>query len=328
MERREENRWLGGIMGVVVGDALGVPYEFRPRDEIRKEPATDMRGYGTYDMPPGTWSDDSSMTLASLVSLNESRKNGTPVDFQDMMDRFASWAVKGEYTPYGEMFDIGGTTMEAVNRYLINGRDIFACGGIGEHDNGNGSLMRIMPVCLYAYELQKNHGLTDEDAITLIHTASGLTHNHIRSKIACGLYYFLVRAILNENGNLAERLQAGIDQGWAFYRNSLEDERELFHYNKCRRILSLKSMPEKEIFSGGYVVQSFSAALWSFLNTDSYRDCALQAVNLGFDTDTTAAIAGGLAGLYYGYEAIPEDWLMKIDGGEWIEDLCEEGGAI
>ena len=323
MKRR--NTWLDGIMGVVVGDALGVPYEFRSREEIKKDPATDMRGYGTYNMPPGTWSDDSSMTLASLVSLNESRRKGEPVDFQDMMERFVFWAVKGEYTPYGEMFDIGGTTLDSIHRYRKNGQDIFACGGSGEHDNGNGSLMRIMPVCLFAYELQKDHGISDEDAITLIHTASGLTHNHIRSKVACGLYYFCVRAILDEDGSLLDRLQSGIDQGWAFYKNTLEDERELFYYNRCRRIQSLKETSEKEIFSGGYVVQSFTASLWCLLNTDNYRDCVLLAVNLGFDTDTTAAIAGGLAGMYYGYDAIPEDWLKKIARREWIEDLCDEG---
>ena len=324
MGRQEEHKWLDSIMGVVVGDALGVPYEFRSRDEMKKDPATNMRGYGTYNMPPGTWSDDSSMTLASLVSLNESRRKGAPADFQDMMERFESWAVKGEYTPYGETFDIGRTTLDAVHRYQKNGRDTSTCGGSGEHDNGNGSLMRIMPVCLYAYELQKNQGLSNEDAVTLIHTASGLTHNHIRSKIACGLYYFCVRAILDEEGSLADRLQSGIDQEWDFYKSILGDKRELFFYNRCRRIQSLKETSEKDIFSGGYVVASFTAALWCLLNTDSYRECVLQAVNLGFDTDTTAAIAGGLAGLYYGYDDIPDEWLKKIARREWIEELCDK----
>ena len=324
MGRQEEHKWLDSIMGVVVGDALGVPHEFRSRDEMKKDPATNMRGYGTYNMPPGTWSDDSSMTLASLVSLNESRRKGAPADFQDMMERFESWAVKGEYTPYGETFDIGRTTLDAVHRYQKNGRDTSTCGGSGEHDNGNGSLMRIMPVCLYAYELQKNQGLSNEDAVTLIHTASGLTHNHIRSKIACGLYYFCVRAILDEEGSLADRLQSGIDQEWDFYKSILGDKRELFFYNRCRRIQSLKETSEKDIFSGGYVVASFTAALWCLLNTDSYRECVLQAVNLGFDTDTTAAIAGGLAGLYYGYDDIPDEWLKKIARREWIEELCDK----
>ena len=324
MGRRQENKWLDGIIGVVVGDALGVPYEFHSRDEMTQDPATDMRGYGTYNLPPGTWSDDSSMTLASLISLSESLRKDEPIDFRDMMERFASWAVKGEYTPYGEVFDIGRTTLDAIHRYQKNGQDIFHCGGSGEHDNGNGSLMRIMPVCLYAYELQKNQRLSDGDAVTLIHTASGLTHNHIRSKIACGLYYFCVRAVLDGEGSLADRLQSGIDQGWTFYKDTLEDKRELFFYNRCRRIHSLKETPEKDIFSGGYVVASFTAALWCLLNTDSYRDCVLQAVNLGFDTDTTAAITGGLAGLYYGYHDIPEEWLQKIARREWIEGLIHE----
>ena len=318
----KKNPWLDGIMGVVVGDALGVPYEFHSRDEMKNDPAADMRGYGTYNLPAGTWSDDSSLTLASLVSINESKKKNEPVDFRDMMDRFVSWEKDGKYTPYGEMFDIGGTTQDALNRYMENGRDIYASGCAEEHDNGNGSLMRIMPVCLYVYELQKEYGLPDANAITLIHTASGLTHNHIRSKIGCGLYYFCVRALLNENGSLMERLQAGMNQGWSHYRSSPVDKRELFHFNRTRRLTSLKESPERDIFSGGYVVESFTAALWSLVVTDSYKTCVLQAVNLGFDTDTTAAIAGGLAGLYYGYDMIPEDWLAKIARREWIEDMC------
>ena len=208
MVKRKENKWLDGIMGVVVGDALGVPYEFKSREDMKQDPATGMRGYGTYNMPPGTWSDDSSMTLASLASLNEIRREGMPVDFQDMMERFVSWAEKGEYTPYGETFDIGRTTLDAVHRYQKNGRDISTCERFGEHDNGNGSLMRIMPVCLYAYELQKERRISDEAAVTLIHTASGLTHKHIRSKIACGLYYFCVRAILDVGGSLMDCLQS------------------------------------------------------------------------------------------------------------------------
>ena len=187
--------------------------------------------------------------------------------------------------------------------------------------------MRIMPVCLYAYELQKERRISDEAAVTLIHTASGLTHKHIRSKIACGLYYFCVRAILDGDRSLMGCLQSGIDQGWAFYKDILENKRELFFYNRCRRMQSLKETPEKDIFSSGYVVASFTAALWCLLNTDSYRDCVLQAVNLGFDTDTTAAIAGGLAGLYYGFQDIPEKWLKQIARREWIEGLCGERGT-
>ena len=142
------NIWLNGIMGVVVGDALGVPVEFSSRGELKINPLTKMEGYGSYDVPEGTWSDDSSMMLATLDSL----KNGyNPVD---IMEKFAEWLVDGKYTPFGEAFDVGRTCLKAIMGYLKN-PDITKCGGTGEHDNGNGSLMRILPICLYMYEKQK-----------------------------------------------------------------------------------------------------------------------------------------------------------------------------
>ena len=121
--------WLDGIMGVVIGDALGVPYEFRSRDEMKQDPATDMLGYGTYNLPPGTWSDDSSMTLASLISLSESLRKDEPIDFRDMMEQFASWAVKGEYTAYGEVLILAGrhwmrsTAIRRTDRISIHAED-------------------------------------------------------------------------------------------------------------------------------------------------------------------------------------------------------------
>ena len=321
MGNRGRNIWLDGIMGVVVGDALGVPYEFLSRDQLKQKPAVTMRGNGTYDMPAGTWSDDSSMTLAALASIRECQKNGQAIDFEDIMDRFKAWKQKGDYTPYGEMFDIGGTTLDAICRYE-RGDDIFSCGGTDENDNGNGSLMRIMPFCLYAYELQKSLEFSEKEAISLIHLGSGLTHNHIRSKIACGLYYFCICAILDEEGSLMERLQSGINRGWSYYKAVLEDPRELYNYNRCRKMTSLKEIPEPDIYSGGYVVASFTASFWSLLNSSDYAESVLRAVNLGWDTDTTAAITGGLAGLYYGYEKIPKEWLGKIARRDWIEGLC------
>ena len=144
------NIWKNAVMGLVIGDALGMPVQFVDRGEIKKHPIEKMEGYGTYNMPPGTWSDDSSMAIATLVSLQE--KNG--IDYRDIMERFVSWTTKGEYTPAGKAFDQGNTCMEAIGRYMIT-KDYKTCGKTGERANGNGALMRIMPVCLYAYEKVK-----------------------------------------------------------------------------------------------------------------------------------------------------------------------------
>lgn len=181
------NIWLDGIMGVVVGDALGLPVQFSWREELEKDPVTDMVGYRTFDLPAGSWSDDSSLTLAALSSINELGR----VDSEDIMNRFLQWYDDGAYTPYGFAYDIGCTCEEAICRYGES-KNYKECGCTGEHSNGNGSLMRIMPICLYVYENIKKTNLTEKQGIDLIHEVSALTHAHLRSKMACGSYYFMV----------------------------------------------------------------------------------------------------------------------------------------
>ncbi len=316
------NIWTNGIMGVIIGDALGCPVQFRSREEISKNPVTGMTGYGTYHMPSGTWTDDGSMTLAALDSILENKC----INPADIMYRFAAWLTKGEYTPFGKAFDNGGTTTDAIFQYIHN-PDTSTCGGTGEHTNGNGSLMRIMPVCLFCCEMQAAEEMDDLRAISLIHEISGLTHNHMCSKVGCGLYYFLVRAILCGNGTLAERLQSGMDAGFAFYEKDTQAMKELARYERLRDLAIFKTVPEAEITSSGYVVDTLEAAVWSLLVTDSFRDALLTAVNLGDDTDTVGAVCGGLAGLFYGYENIPEEWLAVIKRRDWIEELCEKADA-
>ena len=188
------NIWLNGMMGLIVGDALGVPVQFMDRTEIRNRaqgPVTGMEAGGVYQMPEGTWSDDSSMALATLESLLE-KKEADPLD---IMQRFVKWDQEGEYTPFGRAFDQGITCSNAIYQFIKN-PDIRTCGAIGEHANGNGALMRILPVCLYYYDKQKLVCTSEDEAIEGIHRISGLTHNHLRSKMCCGIYYFCVKSII------------------------------------------------------------------------------------------------------------------------------------
>ncbi len=315
----EKDIWLSGIMGVVVGDALGVPIEFCSREELEEHPVTTMIGYGTYDQPEGTWSDDSSMTLATLDSI----KNG--YDLKDIMDKFVDWFKDGEYTPFGEVFDVGVTTYKAIYQYEKE-LDVRTCGEISERSNGNGSLMRIMPVCLYLIEEQEKRKLSENEAIQIIHEVSGLTHNHLRSKIGCGLYYFITKAIVEENEKLVDRVKKGLENGFTYYGEELLDVSELAYYERLRNVEQFKNISKQFIKSSGYVVDTLEAAIWCLLNTESYEQCVLKAVNLGSDTDTVGAVAGGLAGLYYGYDEIPENWLAVIKEREWIESLCRGEG--
>ena len=312
------NIWLNGIMGVVVGDALGCPVQFESRDEVARHPVTGMRGYGTFNLPEGSWTDDSSLTIALLESI---RRVGE-IDLDDIMGNFMKWLYDGEFTPYGESYDIGRGTMQAINRYKKN-RKAKKCGGDEEWNNGNGSLMRIMPACLYCSVMESSGMYSDRDAIDVIHSVGGLTHAHIRSNIACGLYFFMAKYILFREGSLQERIQEGLTQGFAFYESYLADKENLHYYDRLKDLEAFKSLPADKIKSTGYVVDALEAAVWSLITTDSFDQALLKAVNLGDDTDTVGAIAGGLAGLYYGYDSIPEDWLSAIKRREWIEEMCE-----
>ena len=311
------NIWLNGLMGVVVGDALGCPVQFETREEVARHPVTGMRGYGTFNLPEGSWTDDSSLTIALLESIRRTGK----IDLDDIMGNFMKWLYDGEFTPYGKSYDIGRGTMQAINRYRKN-RKAKKCGGDEEWNNGNGSLMRIMPACIYCTVMETSGIYSDRDAIDAIHSVGGLTHAHIRSNIACGLYFFMVKRILLGEGSLHERMQEGLSQGFTFYESCLTDKENLHYYDRLKDLDIFKSLPEDKIKSTGYVVDALEAAIWSLITTISFDQALLKAVNLGDDTDTVGAIAGGLAGLYYGYDSIPEEWLSAIKRREWIEDMC------
>ena len=309
-----DNIWKSGIYGLIIGDAMGVPVEFTSREDRKKNPITDMTGYGTYNQPEGTWSDDSSMVLATLASIRDRGR----IDYKDIMDRFHNWCMYGAYTPFDNVFDIGVATSRAIMKYS-NGAKPLESGGETEWDNGNGSLMRILPICLYIFEEQSKSNLSDNEAIDIIHNCSALTHAHLRSKMACGIYYFLVKAVMEKDGEITERLQIGIDNAFRYYR--LNTGAEISSYNRIISLLEFKDTPEENIKSTGYVVDTLEAALWCLLNTPSYREAILKAVNLGNDTDTIAAVTGGVAGIFYGYENIPDKWKSKIQRKDLIDSL-------
>lgn len=311
------NIWLDGIMGVIVGDALGLPVQFSSREELEENPVTDMIGYRTFDMPAGSWSDDGSLTLATLSSINELGI----IDSKDIMNRFVQWYDLGAYTPFGFAYDIGCTCEEAICRYEET-KNYKECGCVGEFSNGNGSLMRIMPVCLFVYENVRSSKITEEQGIKLIHEVSALTHAHLRSKMACGIFYFMVKSVLENQGTLQERLQRGIDSAVTYYHKDIGNLVQMAYYHRLMHLDKFMQTSIDEIKSSGYVVDSIEAAVWCLLQTSSLKTCLLKAVNLGRDTDTVAAIAGGLAGLYYGYHSIPASWLDKIQQREYIEKMC------
>ncbi len=305
MNKTREDFIYGGIFGVATGDALGVPVEFTPRSGLDAEPVQDFRGYGSHGQPEGTWSDDTSLTLALLDSLSSG------LDYQDIAGKFLSWSREGAYTAGGKVFDIGATTSKAISK-MEQGIEPIRCGESDEYSNGNGSLMRILPAAIYVI------GLPIERRKQIIFDISALTHGHLRSKIACFLYSEIVRYIVN-----GYEKKAAVESAHKSLITSLGDEEqdEISHFKRCRH--HIKDLKRDEIPSDGYVVSTLEASLWSFLGTESFEEAVLRAVNLGEDTDTTGAVTGGLAGCYYGFGSIPDNWIGRLQRNEYIKGLCE-----
>lgn len=305
------------IVGHAIGDAIGVPVEFVSRKELKLHPVTTMTGHGTYPMPRGAWSDDTSMSLCALDAFGADKLN-----FDKVMINFARWYYNDDFTPTGEMFDVGNTCSCAIERYAKDQMSWKECGLSDENSNGNGSLMRIHPFVLYTFLLDTN----TKTKVEIIELASALTHAHKRSKMACGIYAFVLWEILSSNSCINHQgiVRCGLKKARDYYKNSIE----FSHFERMYKNLNVdgnvdRLVVEQDIISDGYVVNTLEASLWCLITTNTYSDCVLKAVNLGDDTDTTAAIAGGLAGAVYGYNVIPQQWkndLIKLD---YIEQLCD-----
>lgn len=167
----------------------------------------------------------------------------------------------------------------------------------------------------------------EDENISMIHNVSSLTHAHFRSQIACGIYYFMIKAVLGETGDLRSRLQLGVDEACRYYRRDMERNIEMKHFSRICDLEAFGKLPEKQIKSSGYVVDTLEAVTWCLLTTTSFKEAVLQAVNLGDDTDTVGAITGSLAGLYYGYDSIPTEWVKQLQCREWIESLLPDEDA-
>jgi ADP-ribosyl-[dinitrogen reductase] hydrolase len=296
------------LYGSIIGDALGVPVESLSRKELSLSAVKNMLGYGRYNLPAGTWSDDSSMILCTMDALcNE-------YDVEALGAIFRAWLYEGIWTPYGYAFDVGLTTYMALET-ISHETTARTSGRTTEDDNGNGSLMRMLPAVLWF------HRYETETFMARVHEISAITHAHPRSLVGCGIYAMLVRELLFQNDkNMAFRV--AIDNAMAYYSGYDGFKNELNHFS---RILSrnLPLLEESDINSSGYIVDTLEACIWCLLRYDDTKSIIMSAVNLGIDTDTTGSIAGGLAGLTYGLNSIPGEWLNALARKKDIDILID-----
>lgn len=300
-----KSQLLGSIYGFIIGDALGVPVEFLQRNEFN---ITDMVGYGTYEQPKGTWSDDSSLMLCLIENINE---NGS---YDSLMKKFSMYKKEGYMTPFNYMFDIGISTEKAITSFDY-GYSPLNCGGITTISNGNGGIMRISPL---AFSLAYIDDFKKRSEITMNY--SSLTHKHPISLIGAVIFVEVLYG-LSKNKDLKILLKEIKENIKNLTFENYDDSEIKQSYLNYVRIFSenLEYREEKTISSSGFVVDTLESALWCVLTTRNYKDAVLKAVNLGEDTDTIGAITGAIAGIIYGYDSIPKEWLDELQNKNLLE---------
>ena len=304
---RQNNQYLGAIIGHAVGDAMGFPTEFSKREELLQNPVIEMIDSPDVGQPAGSWSDDTAMEIATIDSFIQKKY----FDYKDIMDKWVKWISKSEYTPTGVAFDIGRTCLKAIKKYC-NGTAPLQCGSISMYENGNGSLMRILPVALYAYS--KN--LDDISIRKLVNEVSSLTHAHEVSRLGCYIYVQFIICLLK--GNTKQEVYKHIQN--LDYRSFRMDS--IHHY---ARILNeqIEFQILDNIKSTGYIVDTLESAIWIFMNAQHYKEAIIASTNIGGDTDTIGAIVGSMAGIYYGFDSIPSNWLEKLQRKDYLIELVD-----
>lgn len=299
MEVENKQRYRGALLGLAVGDALGVPAEFKPRGCFPK--VTEIEGGGVFHLTPGEWTDDTTMALCMAQSLIE--KDG--FDPRDQMDKYWQWIEKGYMSSNGRMFDIGDTTSDSLCKYRKTGQPY-----AGEDDPrkaGNGSLMRTVPIPLFFRK--------EVDCIHNTANASATTHGAKECIASCVYFTNLIRKALN--GLTKEEILSSEDKDRWFSKLAVQ-----VHLNIAGG--GYKSKPENLIKSTGYVIHTLEAALWCFYRSNSFEEGAIMAVNLGDDADTTGAVFGQIAGAFYGVDNIPKRWIDKTVKTDIILNLADK----
>ncbi len=299
------------LLGVAVGDAFGVPFEFMEPEEIEGTSFDKMSGYGTHNQAPGTFSDDSSLTFCLVESLID---NACP---EGTVQRFLKWKNEGYWTATGEVFDIGEQTQKALQN-AEKGLPLTEMAPKDEWSNGNGALMRILPLTFYAKDL------TLDESYDLIESYASVTHGHIRSHMACLILVKFACELLDIPNDTSMQKKHCFARAMVAIENYFlaheKFKNELVHFQRL-----FTNYPDRfpSIENSGYVVHSLEAALHSFMRYNRYEMVVIQATKHGGDTDTNAAIAGGLAGITYGAQTIPPNWLNELARKKDIENLAE-----
>lgn len=302
-------KYIDGLMGFVIGDAAGIPNYAKTREELLKKPVTKMTANETYDMPEGTWGDNTSMMIATIDSINA--KND--IDFNDIALKYAAFKNHHQYTANHEVFKLNPTCGKAIDCFEENHDDPLTCGIADSNANDAGALNRILPIAYFALDKK----LKDFEVLELVKKISSLTHANEICLMGCYIYTrFAMFLLTGKDKYSAYSMTKCVD-----YTMFSESTREAYQRLLNGDITKLKI---NEINSSSYIVDTLEACIWVLLQSENFKEAIIGAINLGENTDTIGALTGGLAGILFTYDFVPEEWKNSIQRREYLLDIFEE----
>ena len=320
------NYWKAILIGVAVSDAHGVPYEFKKRESLSNIDLSNLSGLGTHNRAKGTHSDDTALTLCLAEALYDIKLNLNEHEklVSNSANNFVEWLYNGKWAVKKQVFDVGNTTRNAISKYK-DSLEFRLQGGKDISDNGNGSLMRILPLAIYLYSANNDY------RIKIVRNVSAITHSHEISIIAC-LYYLIlaIKIIESHERDYDFSLEHIYHQTNKEFNDNFKcyfESNNIFFFN---RILygDILKISESEIKSGGFVVETLESCIWCLLNSKSFADSVKMAIKLGGDTDTTSAVTGGVSALFYGFHNIPKKWIHDLIDKKVILELANNLSEI
>ena len=297
------------IYGFIIGDAMGIPSEFERRNDLLNNPITDMVGFGAHSVPPGSWGEDTSLTLATMSSITRNEK----IDYDDIMLGYTKWYREGRYSSYKRAFGVSNTCNISIRNYYKKGITPLECGLSKESDNDNSSLKRILPLALYCY--YKN--IPDTEITNLVKEYSSLTNRHEISFIGCFIFIKYINFLLQGDNQLAaykkiKKLDLSIYSKEAVqnYKSILEDD-----------IYKIKF---EDLNSSNHIIDTLECVFWMSINSKKFTHAIIGSINLGGDTNTIGALTGAISGIVFGNESIPLKWLNKLQRKDYIDEKISD----
>jgi len=318
MKRNYDDKLKGMLIGLAVGDMLGMPVEFKDPDDF--EPITEPIAGGSFNLPAGYWTDDTSMALCLADSLLEYGGYNS----YDVMNKYWLWRSAGYRSSTGKCFDIGNQTSEAINQYMMTGGFVRA-DKQRTTNAGNGAIMRLAPVIIAAHRQR-----SPKDIIKMAKISARETHYSLEAELATEVFAtLLLRAIKTKvKSKVLKKPKLGTWRRFVMFDDEVEINGKpapQFSYRTVYEdVMRATEFSQSDINTSGYIIHSLQVAVWGFTKYDNFKDGALAVANLGGDADTNAAIYGQLAGAFYGYKGIPHKWRKTLYREREISQLADK----